>query len=147
MIRRIAAATAASTLALAGVALAAQSGTYSGKTSQRKGTISLKVSGHKVVHVAFVDGTGVGAKCGPDGAVDPQFPVSFSSHMTIGAHGTFSGTASPRQLEAFKISGRFTGKSVSGSFTDSIPIGQDTGNGFTCKSGKVTFKASLSKGT
>jgi hypothetical protein len=32
-------------LGLAGVALAAQSGTYSGKTSQRKGTIKLKVSG------------------------------------------------------------------------------------------------------
>ncbi len=143
MIRKIAAATVATTAVLAGVALGAQSGTYAGKTSQHKGTISLKVSGHKIVHIAFVDGTGVGANCSAEGAVDPQFPVSFNTHMTIGARGTFSGAASPRQLEVFKISGRFSGKRVSGSFTDSIPIGQDTGNGFKCSSGRVTFRASL----
>ena len=55
-----------------------------------------------------------------------------------------SAAQSPRQGESFKISGRFTGKTVSGSFTDTIPIGQLTGHGFKCSSGKVTFTASLS---
>jgi hypothetical protein len=45
----------------------------------------------------------------------------------------------------FKISGHFTGKHVTGSFTDVVPIGQDTGHGTSCSSGKVTFTASLGK--
>ncbi len=144
MIRRVVAMTAVGVLVLAALAGAAQSGKYSGKTSQHKGTISLKISGGKVTHVTFVDGTGRPAsKCATFGAVQPQFPVSFSSHMKIGAHGGFSGKASPRQGESFTISGRVGGKTVSGSFTDSIPIGQLTGHGFRCSSGKVTFTASL----
>ena len=99
------------------------------------------------MHVTFVGGTGLpGSSCSAEGAVQPQFPVSFSSHMSISSHGNFSGSASPRQDEAFKISGRFSGRSVTGSFTDSIPIGQLTGHGFTCSSGKVTFTAALPKG-
>lgn len=145
MIRRVIAMTAIGALGLVAAAGAAQSGKYSGKTSQHKGTIGLKVSGGKVVHVTFADGTGSPAsKCKSFGAVQPQFPVSFSSHMKIGPHGTFSGKSAPRQGESFKISGHFSRKSVSGSFTDSIPIGQLTGHGFKCSSGKVTFSASLS---
>ncbi len=147
MMRRLAGLVVVGTLGLAGVAWAAQAGTYSGKTSQHKGTITLKVSGGKIANVSFVDGTGIGAGCAAAGAgvVSPQFPVSFRSHMAISRHGTFSGSASPRSEEAFKITGRFSGKSVTGSFTDSIPFGQESGNGFTCSSGKVTFTASLPK--
>ncbi len=152
MIRRIAGLAAVGALVgvvavvgVVGVAAAAQGGTYSGKTSQHKGTISLKVSGGKVTKVTFVDGTGVGSGCSQFGAVSPQFPVSFRSHFTINAHGKFTGTGSPRSQELFKLTGTFSGKTVTGSFTDSIPIGQLTGNGFTCSSGKVTFKATLPK--
>jgi hypothetical protein len=143
MIRRIAAVAGAAALVSTAAAWAVQSWKYSGKTTQHKGSISLKVSGGKVTHVTFVDGTGRPAsKCTAFGAVQLQFPVSFSSHMKIGAHGSFSGKGSPRQGESFTISGRFTGKTVSGSFTDSIPIGQLTGRGFRCSTGKVTFTAS-----
>jgi hypothetical protein len=143
VIRRIAAVATVAALVSTAAAGAAQSEKYSGKTSQHKGSISLKVSGGKVTHVTFVDGTGRPAsKCASSGAVQPQFPVNFSSHMKISAHGAFSGKASPRQGESFTISGRFTGKRVSGSFTDSIPIGQLTGHGFRCSTGKVTFTAS-----
>jgi hypothetical protein len=141
MIRRIGALAIAGTLALAGVAWAAAAGTYSGKTSQPKGTISLKVSGGKIVHVSFADGTGHGSGCSSFGAAQPQFPVNFKSHITITKHGTFSTTASPRSEEVFKLTGRFSGKKATGSFTDSIPIGQETGHGITCSSGKVTFTA------
>ena len=145
VMRGIAVLVAVGALGLTGVAWAAQAGTYSGHTSQHKGTIILKVSHGKVVHVTFVDGTGVGPGCSSAGAVQPQFPVGFASHMTINAHGKFAGKASPRDQEVFKITGRFKGGRVSGSFTDSIPLGQLTSHGIRCSSGKVTYTATLAK--
>ncbi len=141
MVRRIAIAAGVGVFALSGVAWAAQAGTYRGKTSQRHGTINLKVSADKVVKVTFADGTGVGSGCSQFGAVTPQFPVSLSSHAAIGRHGNFSITGSPRSGEVFKITAVFSANRVTGSFTDSIPIGQETGHGFTCSSGRVTFTA------
>ena len=110
-------------------------------TSQHSGTISLKVSGGKVVHVAFVDGTGHGSGCSQFAAAQPQFPVSFKSHMAIAKNGQFSGTASPRDQEVFKISGRVSGNKITGSFTDKIPIGQLTSKPFNCSSGTVRYTA------
>jgi hypothetical protein len=142
MIRTIGALVGAGALALAGVASAAAAGTYSGKTSQHDGTISLKVKTGKVVHVTFVDGTGKGSGCGSFAAPQPQFPVSFKTHMAIAKNGSFSGTASPRDQEVFKLAGRVSGSKITGSFTDKIPIGQLTSKGFTCSSGKVKYTAS-----
>jgi hypothetical protein len=144
MIRRTVALAVAGVLVIAASASAAQSGTYSGKTSQHLGTISLKVSGNKVVHVKFADGVGHGAGCSSFGKVQPQFPVSFKSDFAI-KHGKFSGHASPRSQEVFKISGHVSGKRITGSFTDVVPIGQETGHGTNCSSGKVTFTATLAK--
>jgi hypothetical protein len=48
---------------LGGVAWAASAGTYSGKTSQKQGSIALTVKGGVVTRVKFVDGTGVGSGC------------------------------------------------------------------------------------
>jgi hypothetical protein len=141
MIRRISALATAGALALVGVASAAQAGSYSGKTSQHNGSISLKVSDRKIVQVKFADGTGMGSGCSSFGAPDPQFPVSFKSHMPIAENGTFSGTASPRDQEEFKITGRVSGNRITGSFTDRIPIGQLTSHPFTCSSGKVKYTA------
>jgi hypothetical protein len=132
---------AACALAVAGVAWAAGAGTYSGSTSQRNGTISLKVSGGKVVRVTFVDGTGRGSGCSQFGATQPQFPVSFKSRLAIAKNGTFSGSAAPRDQEVFKISGRVSGHTITGSFTDRIPIGQLTSTPFTCSSGTVRYTA------
>jgi hypothetical protein len=141
MIRRISALATAGALALVGVASAAQAGTYSGKTSQRNGSISFKVSGGKIVHVKFADGTGMGSGCSSFGTPDPQFPVSFKAHMPIAKNGAFSGTASPRDQEVFKVTGRVSGNRITGSFTDRIPIGQLTSHPFTCSSGKVKYTA------
>ena len=143
MIRKISALAAAGALTLADVASAAVAvaGTYSGKTSQHDGTISIKVSAGKVVHVTFVAGNGKGSGCSSLAAPDPQFPVSFKAHMPIAKIGTFSGTASPREEEVFKLTGRASGKRITGSFTDAIPIGQLTSHPLTCSSGKVKYTA------
>jgi hypothetical protein len=141
MIRRIGALVGAGALALAGVASAATTGTYSGKTSQHNGTISLKIKNGSVVHVAFVDGTGKGSGCSSFATPQPQFPVSFKAHMPIAKNGTFSGTASPRDQEVFKLTGHVSGSKITGSFTDKVPIGQLTSKGFTCSSGKVKYTA------
>jgi hypothetical protein len=145
MIRRIGAMAAAGALAFAGVAWAATAGTYAGRTSQHNGSISLKVSGGKVVHVTFVAGNGRGSGCGSAAAAQPQFPVSFKSHLKIARNGTFSGTASPRDQEVFKISGHVGAKRVTGSFTDRIPLGQLTSAPHSCSSGKVTFTATRTR--
>ena len=143
MIRRIGALVGVGVLVLvlAGVASAAQAGTYSGKTSQHNGTIGLEVSGGKVVHVSFIDGTGHGSGCSQFGAAQPGTSVSFKSHLRIAKNGTFSGTASPRDQEVFKIVGRVSGKRITGSFTDAVPIGQLTSKPQTCSSGKVKYTA------
>jgi hypothetical protein len=70
--------------------------------------------------------------------------VTFNAHMKI-TGGKFSGQASPRSEELFKITGKFKGGKASGSFTDAIPIAQDTSHGFTCRSGRVTYAATLNK--
>ena len=141
MVCRIGAIAAACALAVAGVAYAAGAGTYTGNTSQHNGTIGLKVSGGKVVHVSFIDGTGHGSGCSQFGAAQPGTSVSFKSHLSISKNGQFSGTASPRDQEVFKISGRLSGSKITGSFTDKIPIGQLTSNPFTCSSGTVKYTA------
>lgn len=143
MIRRIGALVGVGVLVLvlAGVASAAQAGTYSGKTSQHNGTISLKVKNGNVVHVTFVDGAGMGSGCSSFAAPQPQFPVSFKAPLRIAKNGTFSGTASPRDQEVFKIVGRVSGKRITGSFTDAVPIGQLTSKPQTCSSGKVKYTA------
>lgn len=141
MVLRIGAVVAAGSLALAGVAWATEGGTYAGKTSQHDGSISLKVGGGKVVHVTFVDGTGRGSGCGSFGAAQPQFPVSFKAHLAIAKDGVFSGSASPRDEEVFKLTGRVSGKRITGSFTDTIPIGQLTSTPRKCSSGTVKYTA------
>jgi hypothetical protein len=143
MVRKISALAIVGVLGAAAPALAAQSGTYFGKTSQPKGSITLKVSRGKVVKVTFADGIGMGSGCSLFKAVLPQFPYSFRSRMTISRSGRFSGRGSPRQQEVFKISGRFTARGASGSFTDTVPIEPEGGHGFVCSSGKVTFTAKL----
>jgi hypothetical protein len=141
MVRRIGAVAVACALALTAVAWAAASGTYTGSTSQHNGTVSLKVSNGKIVHVSFVDGNGHGSGCSQFATAQPQFPVSFKAHMAIAKSGRFSGTASPRDQEVFKISGRVSAGKITGSFTDRIPIGQLTSKPFTCSSGTVRYTA------
>jgi hypothetical protein len=145
MIRRIGALIATGTLAVAGVAWAAQAGTYTGRTSQHNGSIGLTVKKGKVVHVTFVDGTGRGSGCRSVAAAQPQFPVSFKAHMSIAKNGTFSGTVSPRDQEVFKLSGRVSGARITGSFTDQIPLGQLTSTPKTCRSGKVSYTVTRAK--
>jgi hypothetical protein len=142
MIRRIAALAAAGALAVAGVAWATQAaGAYTGRTSQHDGSISLTVKGGKVVRVSFVAGTGHGSGCTEAAAPLPKFPVTFKTHWAISKHGTFTGSASPRDREVFTLTGRVTGAKITGSFTDQIPLGQLTSHPDTCRSGKVTFTA------
>jgi hypothetical protein len=141
MVRRIGAVAAACALATAGVAYATEAGTYSGNTSQHNGTISLKVSKGKIVHVTFVDGTGHGSGCSQFGEAQPQFPISFKARLAIAKNGKFSGTASPRDQEVFKISGRVSANKITGSFTDRIPIGQLTSKPASCSSGTVRYTA------
>jgi hypothetical protein len=144
MLRRILTGTVIATVVagVGGVAWAATAGTYSGNTSQKQGSIALTVKSGVVTRVKFVDGNGVGSGCQAAGAgnVLPQFPVTFKAHFKI-TRGKFSGKASPRSEEVFKISGTFKGQKVSGSFTDSIPIAQETTHGFTCRSGTVKYTA------
>jgi hypothetical protein len=141
MVRRIGALAAACALAVTGVAWAAQAGTYSGSTSQHGGSITLKISKGKIVHVTFADGTGHGSGCSQYGTPQPQFPVSFKTHMAIAKSGKFSGTASPRDQEVFTLSGRVSAGKITGSFTDKIPIGQLTSHPFTCSSATVRYTA------
>lgn len=61
--------------------------------------------------------------------------------MPIAKIGTFSGTASPRDEEVVKLTGRVSGKRITGSFTDAIPIGQLTSHPLTCFSGRVKYTA------
>jgi hypothetical protein len=142
MIRRIAALAAMGALAVAGVASATlAAGVYTGRTSQHDGSISLTVKGGRVVRVSFVAGNGHGSGCTEAAAPLPKFPVTFKSHWAISTRGTFSGSASPRDQEVFKVTGRVTGVRITGSFTDQIPLGQLTSHPDTCRSGKVTFSA------
>ena len=142
MIRRIGALVGAGALVLAGVASAAVAGTYPGKTSQHDGSISLKVKNGKrrprIVRRWHREGLRLQlVRRSPQ----PQFPVSFKTHMALAKNGTFSGTASPRDQEVFKLTGRVSGGKITGSFTDKVPIGQLTSKGFTCSSGKVKYTA------
>jgi hypothetical protein len=141
MVRTISALAIVGILGAAAPALAARSGTYFGKTSQPKGSITLKVIRGNVVKVTFADGIGMGPGCSLFKAVLPEFPYSFRSHMPISRNGRFSGRGSPRQQEVFKISGRLTARGGSGFFTDTVPL--EGGLGFACSSGKVTFRAKL----
>jgi hypothetical protein len=142
MFRRIVVGAAIALACGASAAWAASAGVYSGTTSQSQGSIVLTVKGAAVTRVKFVAGNGVGKGCSEAAAVQPQYPVKFNAQMKI-KDGRFSGKASPRSEEVFKIAGKLTGKTISGWFTDSIPIGQDTGKGYTCSSGTVKFTATL----
>jgi hypothetical protein len=142
MIRRIALGAGVALACMASAAWAANAGVYAGTTSQSLGSIALTVKGAAVTRIRFVAGDGVGKGCTAAGVVQPEYPVKFNAQLQIKG-GKFSGKASPRSEEVFKIAGKFTGKTISGWFTDSIPIGQDTGKGYTCRSGTVKFTAKL----
>lgn len=130
MLRKIAASTAVLSLALAGVALAAPSGTYSGKTSQ-KYPISLKVSRAKVAKIVYTANYRGG--CGS------SMITTFKGHIAINKHGNFNAKVHPNSEATLRIKGHFKGKTVSGSFTSTVITGGI--HTHTCSTVKINFTA------
>jgi hypothetical protein len=115
---RVAALTVVVVLALAGIAVAASSGTYTGKSSQsgKSYSFGLKVSGGKIVALAG----GASAKCGIVYATKKK-PFSLSVPIR---HNSFSASiklsSGPAKGSVLTLSGSFKGSKVSGSFGGSL---------------------------
>lgn len=135
MLRKIAVYTAVSMVALAGVALAAASGGYSGKTSQKL-AISLKVNHAKITKVRFT--ARYRGTCGGSGV--GGLITTFTGHIAVNKHGTFNAKVRPNSASVLKIKGHFKGRTVKGSFTSSVTEGGIHGS-HTCSTAKITFTA------
>jgi hypothetical protein len=129
VLRRIVVLGAVMAVALAAVASAASSGTYTGKTSQQL-KITVKVSKAKVVKVGYT------AKYGSCG----EFIGTDNVKIAI-KNNKFSATVHPNSETVDKLSGTFNGQKVSGSLTSTVTTGGI--HPTTCHSGKVTFSAKL----
>ncbi|MEO6857516.1 MAG: hypothetical protein ABI323_02880 [Solirubrobacteraceae bacterium] len=145
--RRIAMLAVTGLVALAGVAIAAPSGTYSGTTSQKLGgkpdSISLTVSHGSLTRAVFV----ARLPHGPASCANSQggtFTMN-RGRLKINKHGKFSGklTFHGGLPESATFTGRFKGTSVSGSLNARLESDSIHG-AHTCTSGKVTFRAKRS---
>jgi len=141
-------------LALAGSAIASvTSGRYSGTTNQLTGAqtpLEFSLSVGKVAHrpgkyvtkvFFFANHTGDGTVCATkfDGLAG-GIKLGTLSFRGIAIKGNSFSAARIKTApgEHLTISGKFSGTTVSGSFTDSFTSAQ----GASCTSGKVTFTAS-----
>jgi hypothetical protein len=132
---RVAALTVIVVLALTGIAAAASSGTYTGKSTQKGKSypFGLKVSGGKVVALAGA----ANAKCG---IVYATKKAPFKLSVPI-RHNSFSAriklSSGPAKGSVLTLSGGFKGSTVSGSFGGSLHE-----SGKTCSIPKSSFHAS-----
>lgn len=129
MVRRIFVLGAVLAVAIAASALAASSGLYSGKTSQKL-KITVKVSKGKVVKVDYVAKYG---SCGEFTGVD-NVQIQIKSNK-------FSATVHPNSETVDKLSGSFKGKNVRGTLSSLVTTGGIHPS--MCRSGKLTFSAKL----
>jgi hypothetical protein len=115
---RVAALTVVVVLALTGIAAAASSGTYTGKSTQKGKSydFGLKVSGGKIVALAGA----ASAKCGIVYATRKK-PFSLSVPIR---HNSFNANiklnSGPAKGSVLTLSGSFNGSNVSGSFGGSL---------------------------
>jgi hypothetical protein len=129
VVRRILALGTVLAVATATGALAASSGLYTGKTSQKL-SITVKVSKGKVVKVDYFARFG---SCGELSAVD-KVKIAIKG-------GKFSATVHPNSEAVDKLTGRFKGQAVSGTLSSVVMLGGIHPS--TCRTGKVTFSAKL----
>jgi hypothetical protein len=133
MIRKIAVLTVVATLGLAAVALAASSGTYSGNStlhiSGQTAThpFTVKVKHGKVTSVALL----AGSNC-----TDITLENGKSTSLKI-KNNKFSGSIHIAGGSVIKISGKFSGSHLSGSFAGTAKAGTAS-----CSIPKNTFSAS-----
>jgi hypothetical protein len=132
---RVVALTVIVVLALTGLAAAATSGTYTGKSSQngKSYPFGLKVSGGKIVALAGE----ASAKCG---IVYATKKAPFSLSVPI-HHNSFSASipikSGPAKGSVLTLSGSFKGSTVSGSFGGSLAE-----SGKKCSIAKSSFHGS-----
>lgn len=144
----IAALTAAGLLASPAVAVAAPAGQYGGPTSQKVGgsalLVTLTVAGGALVNVrldAVVDHGGTACTLAGEGGSSFDFSKGT---VPVNQQGKFDGDLKDPNGESVKISGGFTGRTVTGSFeVEARGEGQATA---TCSSGRVTFTANAAGG-
>ena len=133
---RVVALTVIVVLGLTGLAVAASSGTYTGKSTQKGKSydFGLKVSGGKIVALAGA----ASAKCGIVYATKKK-PFSLSVPIR---HNSFSASvklnSGPAKGSVLTLSGSFKGSTVSGSFGGSLVEG-----GKKCSIPKSSFHGSL----
>ncbi len=133
-VARVAALTVIVVLALAGIAAAAASGTYSGKSASNSGSykFGLKVSGGRIVGLA-------GAASGSCGFVYKTAKDPLKVSVPI-RHNAFSAsiklTSGIAKGTVLSLSGHFKGSTVSGSFGGSLVEG-----GKRCSLVKQSFRA------
>ncbi len=132
-----AALTLAVTVALAGAALGATAGKYSGTTTEH-GVVTFTVTKHAVLHFTVQDGNNGGCNfAGGVGGI-PTYSVTIKS-MAISRSGRFSARVT-------KSNAPFPGSAViavTGRFTRSTAFGTVTAIGKTCGSDSPTPGASL----
>jgi hypothetical protein len=137
--RRIAALVIGVSLAFPTAALGSLAGQYIGTTSQnlghRRATIELDVGAKNTVGLVTyeADYTGGPVCKSADGSVQ-----QFNRRLRI-KHNKFSATVILQVSDVVKITGRFRGRTVSGSFIETYDPGI---KGLTCTSGKVMYTAS-----
>jgi hypothetical protein len=129
VLRRIGVLGAVLAVTMAGIASAAPSGLYTGKTSQAL-KISVKVSKGHVRKVSYVAEYG---SCG-------EFDGSDTVKIAIKGN-KFNATVHPNSETVDKLSGTFTDQRVSGTLTSTVTTGGI--HPTTCHSGRVTFNAKL----
>jgi hypothetical protein len=140
--------TAAGLLSSQGVAAAAPAGQYGGPTSQKVGgsalLVTLTVVGGALVNVsldAVVDHGGTACTLTGEGGSSFDFSKGM---VPVNHHGEFDGELKDPNGESVRISGSFTGRTVTGSLE--IEARGDGQAIPTCSSGRVTFTANAAGG-
>jgi len=127
--RKLALLTASLTLGIAGVALAATTFRFSGKTSQKLG-ITLVLHGQMLDmhYAAMYSCTGGGRPSRPQ----PTDVVDAVLH-----HGSWSGSETVGHNDVVHTSGKIVGRTATGNFSETYT----SRGGHICRSGKVSFTA------
>ena len=118
--------------AIAGVALAGVPAEtyYNGSTSQG-GHVHLTLDGNKLAIFRYTANYVCPGGIPPSGEIEIAIPAELALKQ-----GGFSGTFKDSAGGVEKIKGKFKGKQVSGSFSETFPNGAAT-----CQTGTVTYKA------
>lgn len=116
-------------VAIAAGAVAASSGVYTGKTSQKL-KITVKVSKGNVSRVTYFAKYG---SCGEFSGID-NMKIAIKNNK-------FSKTVHPNSEVVDKLSGSFKGKNVSGTLSSVLSLGGIHPS--TCRTGKLKFSAKL----